>query len=227
MEARYAENLPALSRDECESLTGKSVCIIGCGGLGGWTAELLARTGIGRLTIVDPDIFQESNLNRQLYATEGTLGRHKAKAAAERITAVNSSVTVCAIPEFFGRENAAQLLSGHDAAVDALDNVPSRILLAEYCRRLSIPLVHGAVEGWYGQVSTILPQDHTMDLLYQDGRGETGGSGGGSLAAAAAATAAVQCGEVLKLLTGKGALLSRRLLILDLLEDQSTIVDLY
>lgn len=226
MEARYAENLPALSREECGSLAGKSVCIVGCGGLGGWTAELLARAGVGRLTVVDPDVFQEGNLNRQLFATERTLGRRKAEAAAERILEVNASVEVRAVPVFLDVENAAGLLTGHDAAVDALDNVPGRIVLAEHCRRLSIPLVHGAIGGWYGQVSTILPQDNTMDLLYRGGGEEDGGPGYGSLPVTAAATAAVQCAEVLKLLTGRVTLLSGRLLILDLLENRSTILDL-
>lgn len=226
MEARYGENLPALSRDECEGLKGKGVCVIGCGGLGGWTAELLARTGVGRLTLVDPDVFRESNLNRQLFATERNLGQYKVEAAAKRLLSVNSSVEVRAVPKSLDGENAARLLAGHDAAVDALDNVPTRILLAEHCRCLSIPLVHGAIEGWYGQVSTILPQDNTMDLIYQDGWEEAGGPGGGSLAVTAAATAAVQCSEVLKLLTGRGEVLSRRLLMLDLLENQNTIIDL-
>ncbi len=226
MEERYRENLPALSWDECEGLREKGVCVIGCGGLGGWTAELLARTGVGRLTLVDPDAFRESNLNRQLFATERNLGQYKVEAAAERLLAVNSSVEVRIVHKSLNGENAAGLLAGHDAAVDALDNVPARVLLAAHCRRLSIPLVHGAVEGWYGQVSTILPQDGTMDLIYQDGCEETGCPGGGSLAATAAATAAVQCSEVLKLLTGRGEVLSRRLLLLDLLENQNTIIDL-
>lgn len=222
MKARCADNLPALSREECESLEGKSVCIVGCGGLGCWTAELLARAGVGRLTVVDPDVFQERNLNRQLFATERTLGRRKAEAAVERILEVNSSAEVRAVTEFLDGENAAGLLAGHDAAVDALDNVPGRLLLAEHCRRLSIPLVHGAIGGWYGQVSTILPRDNTMDLLYQGG----GEDGGGSLSVTAAATAAVQCAEVLKLLTGRGTPLSGRLLVLDLLENQTAILDL-
>ena len=226
MKTRYSANMPALSREECENLSQKRVCVVGCGGLGCFIAELLSRAGVGRLTLVDPDVFQESNLNRQLFATERNLGTRKVKAAAERILAVNSSVTVHAIPERFREENAAQILAGHDAAADALDNVPARLLLAKHCRRLSIPLVHGAVGGWYGQVSTILPQDDTLELLYPGDWEESDGPGAGSFGVTVAATAAAQCGEVLKLLTGKGEVLSKRLLVLDLLENQNTVIDL-
>ena len=226
MEARYAANIPALSQEECGDLAQKGVCIVGCGGLGGFMAELLSRAGVGRLTLVDPDVFQESNLNRQLFATERNLGTRKVKAAAERILAVNSSVTVHAIPERFREENAVKLLAGHDVVVDALDNVPARLLLAKHCRSLSIPLVHGAVGGWYGQVSTILPQDTTLELLYPGDWEETDGPGAGSFGITVAATAAAQCGEVLKLLTGRGEVLSKQLLVLDLLENQNTVIDL-
>lgn len=225
MEPRYSENLPALSN--CEDLAGKAVCIVGCGGLGGWAAELLARTGVGRLTLVDPDVFQESNLNRQLFATECNLGKRKVEAAVERLRAVNARVEVRAVPAALCEENAAALLAGHDAAIDSLDSVPARLLLAKHCRRLAIPLVHGAIGGWYGEVSTILPGDGTMDLLYQGGLEDVDGPGAGSLAVTAAATAAVQCAEVLKLLTGRGELvLSKQLLVLDLLENRDTIIDL-
>lgn len=226
MKTRYVPNVPALSQHECESIAEKSVCVIGCGGLGGYMTELLARVGVGRLTLVDPDVFQESNLNRQLFSTEHNLGIRKVEVAAERISAVNSSVVVCTIPESLSEENAAELLAGHDVAVDALDNIPARFILAKHCRNLSIPLVHGAIGGWYGQVSTILPGNNTLELLYQGDWEETDGPGSGSLSFSVAATAAIECGEVLKLLTGRGEVLSKRLLVLDLLENKNTVIDL-
>lgn len=227
METRYEANRPALSGNECERLTGKSVCVIGCGGLGGYVTELLARAGVGHLTLVDPDVFRESNLNRQIFSTERNLGMRKVEAAAERISTVNSSVTVRAISEYLREDNAARLLTGHDVAVDALDNIPSRLLLAKHCCELSIPLVHGAIGGWYGQVSTILPGDNTFELLYQGDWAETDGPGAGSLSFSVAATAAAECSEVIKLLTGKGKVLSKCLLVLDLLENQNTVIDLH
>lgn len=226
MEKRYEKNMTALSQSACESLGGKRVCVAGCGGLGGYVVEMLARTGVGSITAVDYDAFSESNLNRQLFSTESNLGIPKVLAARERIRAVNSAVALHAVEKPLNRETAPQILPGHHVVVDALDNVPARLLLAEYCRELSIPLVHGAIGGWYGQVTTILPGDDTLRLIYQRESGEGAESELGNLAFTAAATAAVQCGEVIKLLTGKGEVLSKQLLRLDLLDNDYTILDL-
>lgn len=226
MEKRYEKNMTALSQSACESLGGKRVCVVGCGGLGGYVVEMLARTGVGSITVVDYDAFSESNLNRQLFSTESNLGVPKVLAARERIRAVNSAVSLHAVEKPLNHETAPQILPGHHVVVDALDNVPARLLLADYCREFSIPLVHGAIGGWYGQVTTILPGDDTIRLIYQ---GESGGdveSELGNLAFTAAATAAVQCGEVIKLLSGKGEVLSKQLLRLDLLDNDYTILDL-
>lgn len=226
MQKRYERNLPALSATDCQSLTNKRVCVIGCGGLGGYIVELLARTGVGTISVADHDVFSESNLNRQLFSTESNIGVSKARAAGERVRAVNSAVILRAIEKPFCEETAEELLAGHDAAVDALDSVAARLLLAEHCRRRSIPLVHGAIGGWYGQVTTILPGDDTLRLIYQGNGGGDAASELGNLAFTAAATAAVQCGEVIKLLTGRGEVLSKRLLRLDLLDNDYTIIDL-
>lgn len=227
MKTRYRQNVSALSEDACERLTRKKVCVVGCGGLGGTVAELLARAGVGYLTLVDPDVFQESNLNRQIFCTEHNLGTHKVEAAKERLTAINSDVTVCAIAESFSEENAVRILTGHDVVVDGLDNIPDRRLLAKHCRCLSIPFVHGAVRGWSGQVSTVFPEDNTMDLMYQEEEKQMPDPGEGSFTATVAATASFQCSEVLKLLTGEGQALSRSLLIIDLLGNESVIMDLH
>lgn len=219
--------MTALSQSACESLADKRVCVVGCGGLGGYVVEMLARTGVGSITVVDYDVFSESNLNRQLFSTESNLGVPKVQAARLRIRQVNSAVALHAVEKPLDCETAPQILPGHHAAVDALDNVPARLLLAEYCRKFSIPLVHGAIGGWYGQVTTILPGDDTFRLIYQGNAGGGVSSELGNLAFTAAATAAVQCGEVIKLLTGKEEILSKRLLRLDLLDNDYTIIDLY
>lgn len=226
MEKRYEKNMTALSQKDCESLAGKRVCVVGCGGLGGYVVEMLARAGVGTITVADYDVFSESNLNRQLFSTESNVGGSKVEAARQRIRAVNSAVTLKAVAKALNHETAGEILSGHHVAVDALDNVPSRLVLAEHCGRYAIPLVHGAIGGWYGQVSTILPGDDTFRLIYQGQGGRGAESELGNLAFTAAATASCQCAEVMKLLTGKGELLSKRLLRLDLLENDFTVIDL-
>lgn len=100
MYQRYSRNLPALSRQEQELLHKKRVLVAGCGGLGGYITENLLRLGIGHITAVDGDSFDVSNLNRQLLATEATIGKSKAEAAKERAALVNPSVEFMAIGKY-------------------------------------------------------------------------------------------------------------------------------
>ena len=224
MEMRYERNCPALTPDQCAALAGKRICVVGCGGLGGYVVELLARAGVGGITVVDPDAFSESNLNRQLFATQRTLAQSKVQAAFARIAEVNPSITLHAIAQPFDAQTAQTLLTGQDAAVDALDNIPARLLLERCCLTLGIPFVHGAAEGWCGQVCTVLPGDHTLAHLYAGHPGCAPGTG--CLGVAAAATAAVQSSEVLKLLLGVPCVLTKQLLQLDLLHNTQNIVRL-
>ena len=97
MEPRYERNIPAVSPEEQETLSGKRVLVAGCGGLGGYIIEYLVRMGVGELTVADGDVFEPSNLNRQLLSGSDTLGRGKAAAAAARARNVNPSVKVTAV----------------------------------------------------------------------------------------------------------------------------------
>lgn len=226
MDKRYEKNILALSPDECESLAAKKVCVIGCGGLGGYIIETLARVGVGYITVVDYDTFCESNLNRQLFSNEQNLGMLKAEAAKNRIQSVNSSVMVNVVTSPLNAENAADILAGHDAVADALDNIPARLVLQEHCRKLGIPLVHGAIAGWYGQVMTIMPEDDGLELIYKGAPDKGAESTLGNLAFTAAVAANIQCGEIIKLLTGRGELLSKTLLRFDLLNNEFTKIKL-
>ena len=128
MYQRYSRNLPALSRQEQELLHKKRVLVAGCGGLGGYITENLLRLGIGHITAVDGDSFDVSNLNRQLLATEATIGKSKAEAAKERAALVNPSVEFMAIGKYITPENAADTIAGHNIVIDALDSVSARLL---------------------------------------------------------------------------------------------------
>ena len=130
--------------------------VIGCGGLGGYLIGQLARLGVGTLVLVDPDVFEEHNLNRQLLSSPAHLGSAKVDVARERVAAINP-VTVEPHRTAFSRDNGRELLSGCSAVVDRLDNVLVRRDLAAVCRDLGVPLVHGAIAGWYGQVAVQLP----------------------------------------------------------------------
>lgn len=214
---RYERNLGTIQMAGQARLLRAAVAVVGCGGLGGWVIEGLARMGVGHLILIDSDCFEESNLNRQLGCLEHTVGRHKAPCLAERVRAVNSAVTTTVHVERLIRENAAVLLEGAEVVVDALDTIPDRLVLARAARAAGLPMVHGAIGGYSGQVMTILPGDPGLEALYSGAHVPARGveTGLGNPAATPMMVAAWQVQEVVKLLVGEGALLRGRLLVLD------------
>ena len=168
METRYARNIPALTEAECEILKKKRILVVGCGGLGGHIIDQLCRIGIGTIRAVDGDVFEASNLNRQLLSKVDLLGVSKAKAAADHIARVNPDVSVEAVECFLTEDNAAQLLTGCDIVLDALDNIPSRRILAAACAQTNIPYVYGAIQGWVAQAAVSMPGDRLIDRLYPE-----------------------------------------------------------
>lgn len=215
--ARYLRNRDMLTLPQQLALFRSRVAVIGCGGLGGYIIEELARLGVGGLTAVDPDVFVEHNLNRQLFATPDLLGQNKAEAAARRVAAVNPAVTCRPVAEAFGENNGDALLREADVAVDALDSIPARLLLAEMCDARGIPLVHGAIAGWYGRLATQFPGDGTMQRLYPRNRDLPGiEAGQGNPSFTPAVVASLQVAEVVKILLRIGEPLRDRCLAIDL-----------
>ena len=168
MEPRYLRNVPALTREECALLRTKKIAVIGCGGLGGHIIDQLARIGVGFLRVVDGDVFEASNLNRQLLSCVPLLGVSKAKAAADHIARVNPDVAVEAAEAFLSESNAESLLENCDIVMDALDNIPSRRILAAACEKANIPYIYGAIQGWVAQAGISMPGDHLIDTLYPE-----------------------------------------------------------
>ena len=168
MDPRYGRNVPALTEEECELLHTKRVLVVGCGGLGGHLIDQLARIGIGAIRAVDGDVFEPSNLNRQLLSEVPLLGTGKAKAAAERILRVNPDVQAEAVEEYLTDANTDRLLMGCDAVLDALDNIPSRKILAAACERANIPYIYGAIQGWVAQAAISMPGDRLIETLYPE-----------------------------------------------------------
>ena len=169
MEERYERNMPALSKAECDILHGKRIAVIGCGGLGGFIIELLARVGVGFIKCVDGDVFEESNLNRQLLSKTDTLGKSKAETAKQRVFDINPDVSVEAVCEFLSEDNAREIVCGCDAVFDALDNIAARRVLAKACKEEKVPLIYGAIGGWTAQAAIILPDSNALEILYPDG----------------------------------------------------------
>lgn len=168
MEDRYLRNIPALTAEECGLLRQKRVLIVGCGGLGGNLISIFSRIGVGNLRILDGDVFDATNLNRQLFSEIPVLGQNKARVAADRIARINPEVAVDPVEAFLTEENALELLRGCDIAVDALDNIPGRRILATACEQAGIPLVYGAISGWVAQAALSMPGDRLVEKLYPE-----------------------------------------------------------
>jgi len=223
---RYKRNIGTITEEESELLSRKKVCVVGCGGLGGYVIESLGRIGVGHITAIDFDVFEESNLNRQIVSEVPLLGKSKAVSASERMGRVNPLVTVRPVVERVTAENAADLLSGHDVIVDAVDSLPVRRLLQETAEKLGLPLVHGAIGGWYGHVCVILPGDRTLDRLYNPGTEKGVEAVMGTPGFTPAVIGSIEACEAVKLLIGRGKPLRNRVLNVDLLYDDFVILEL-
>ena len=226
---RYNRNMMALTTEECIALARSYVAVVGCGGLGGSVIEALSRIGVGRLRVIDGDVFEESNLNRQLLCTEGALGREKALVAAEHVYEINSEVQVEPIVAYIDETNASSLLADVDCVVDCLDNLEARFWMAHACQQLGIPVVYGAIAGWFGQTCTVYPGDVSFASVY----GEPFQSGGesqhkklGNLPCTAYVIAAVQAAEAVKVLLGRPDQIRNRLFMVDLLDGSADDMEL-
>lgn len=227
---RYARNLKTYTLKEQLQLLQSTVAVVGLGGLGGTVVEILARAGIGCLYLADGDHFEDHNLNRQLNSTSGLIGKSKSMAAKNRVAEINPSLLIKAHSEFINEENASRLIGPSHAVVDCLDNIKTRFMLAKAAKNLNTPLVSAAVGGLCGHVTTIFPEDTTLDIIY--GSMDTSASKGaeaslGCLPQIVIMIAALESSEVLKILLNRGQLLRDRLFVADLEDNTFETLTLY
>ena len=219
---RYIRNMDALSMKDQITLLQSRVCIVGLGGLGGSVVETLARIGIGAMTVIDGDIFDESNLNRQVLSSEHNLSQTKTATALEKILTVNSSILIQDHTEKMDEENAVHLLEHTDIAVDCLDNIQTRFILEKAAKKAGIPMVSAAVAGFSGQITAIFPEDRGLELVYGPEQSLSATRGAettlGNLAFTVSLVASLECAEVVKILLNKNSDLRNQLLIVDLKE---------
>lgn len=146
--------------DALERLRSAHAAVIGIGGVGSWTAEALARTGVGEISLIDLDDICVTNVNRQLHAVDGQIGQSKVAAMAERIGTINPDCTVHAVAEFFTASNAEALLSPNfDAVVDAIDSVSHKCILIAACRDRGLPVVVAGGAGGKSDPSKVDTDD--------------------------------------------------------------------
>jgi tRNA A37 threonylcarbamoyladenosine dehydratase len=118
------------------------VCVVGIGGVGSWAVEALARSAIGRITLIDLDNIAESNVNRQLHAVDGAFGQAKVTAMAKRIHLINPACLVNQIEEFITSENVAEMLNADfDVVLDAIDDAKAKVAIAAFCKESKVALI--------------------------------------------------------------------------------------
>ena len=225
---RYSRHflLPEIGEDGQKKLLDAKVLLLGAGGLGSPTALYLAAAGVGTLGIVDDDVVDVSNLQRQVIHTTDRVGVPKVDSAEIAINALNPDVKVVKHPLRLDASNIMEVLPDYDIVVDGVDNFPTRYLLNDATVRLKIPVISAAILGFEGQLSVFKPYDGPCYrcLFRQPPPAELAPSCGanGVLGVLPGTMGLLQATEVIKLITGQGSPLIGRLLMYDALEATTT-----
>jgi adenylyltransferase/sulfurtransferase len=210
---RYKRQVMLFGEAGQERLKRAHIFIAGAGGLGSPVSIYLAVAGVGTITIVDMDVVDQSNLNRQILHFDRDIGKKKTASAEEKLRHLNPDITINAIDVTLEESNAANLIANADGIVDAMDNYPTRYLLNDVAIAKKIPLFHGGIRGFYGQATTILPGvSPCLKCIFPKPPpkevfpvvGVTPGIIG-----------TIQANEVIRYLIGSGGLLTGRLFIWD------------
>jgi len=221
---RYSRHflLPEIGEEGQRKLLEAKVLLLGAGGLGSPTALYLAAAGVGTLGIVDDDVVDVSNLQRQVIHTTGRVGVPKVDSAEEAIHALNPDVNVVKYATRLDASNIVDIISGYDIVVDGVDNFPTRYLLNDATVRLKIPVVSAAILGFEGQLSVFKPYEGPCYrcLFRVPPPAELAPSCGanGVLGVLPGTMGLLQSTEVIKLITGAGEPLIGRLLMYDALD---------
>ena len=152
-----SRQMSIVTRSEQQRFKDAKITVIGCGGIGGETIEMLARMGIGELVLVDKDAFDLSNLNRQTLASIADLGLDKSAVAAEKVRLINPYVKVTTFNEHVDQTNIDKVIGDSDIVIDALDNVLTRVIVSRKAKEKGIAYIHGAIHGTLGQITVFLP----------------------------------------------------------------------
>jgi sulfur-carrier protein adenylyltransferase/sulfurtransferase len=225
---RYSRHflLPEIGQEGQEKLLDAKVLLLGAGGLGSPTALYLAAAGVGTLGIVDDDVVDLSNLQRQVIHTTDRIGVPKVDSAEQAIHALNPDVDVRKHPVRLDASNIMEILQDYDIVVDGVDNFPTRYLLNDASVRLRIPVVSAAILGFEGQLSVFAPYEGPCYrcLFRQPPPAELAPSCGanGVLGVLPGTMGLLQATEVVKLITGTGSPLIGRLLMYDALDASTT-----
>ena len=224
--ARYSRQVlfQEIGEEGQRRLAASSALIVGCGALGCAIAEILVRAGVGRLRIVDRDLVEETNLQRQILFDEADARAlmPKAEAAASKLRAINSLVSVEGIVADLTPDSIARLVPGFDLIVDGTDNFETRFLLNDWSVRESVPWIYGAAVGAYGVTMNVLPGEGPCLTCVFESAPPAGTSPtcdtAGILASVAILIASLEASEAIKLLAGRKDRMSHALTVVDVWE---------
>lgn len=210
---RYARQMLMIGEEGQERLRAASVLVAGAGGLGTVIALYLAAAGVGHLRIIDCDVVEESNLNRQILHWTGDVGRGKTDSVKEKLASLNPLIRIEAVACRIAEENVGKLTRGCSLIVDAMDNFPTRHLLNRSAVGLGIPFIHGAVRGFFGQATTVVPgESPCLRCLFPTSPPPEVFP---IIGATCGVIGSIEASEAIKLLTGQGKPLTGRLFLWD------------
>lgn len=221
---RYSRHLllPEVGEEGQQKLLGAKVLLLGAGGLGSPAALYLAAAGVGTIGIVDMDVVDESNLQRQVLHNLDRVGERKVDSAKKTLELINPDLVVNTYDTRLGADNILDILAGYDVVVDGADNFPSRYILNDASVKLGVPVVHGSIFRFEGQITVFDPLDGPTyrDLLPEPPPAELAPScaEAGVLGVLPGIVGSIQALEAIKIILGLGDSLRGRLLAFDALE---------
>lgn len=154
-----SRQMSIVTRSEQQRFKDSTIAVIGCGGIGGETIEMLARSGVGKLILADMDKFDLSNLNRQTLASLSDVGLAKSEVGAEKVRLINPYTEVEIFNEKVTKDNIDEIIKDADIVIDAMDNVLTRVVISRAAKEKGIPFIHGAIHGTLGQITVFLPDN--------------------------------------------------------------------
>jgi len=210
---RYARQILMIGEAGQERLKAARVLVAGAGGLGTVISLYLAAAGVGHLRIIDCDVVETSNLNRQILHWSGDVGRPKTASVEEKLAALNPLIRIETVSGRIAEESIAEMARGCDLIVDAMDNFPTRYLLNRTAVEKLVPFIHGAVRGFFGQATTVIPgETPCLRCLFPESPPREVFP---IIGATCGVIGAIEATEAIKLLTGQGEPLAGRLFLWD------------
>jgi molybdopterin/thiamine biosynthesis adenylyltransferase len=162
-----SRQMSIVTKSEQERFKGAEVTVVGTGGIGGATLEMLARQGVGKINIVDKDVYDLSNLNRQVMSSLDGLGRDKVLVSKEELRKINPYVETNPINQEVSEDNVDEIIRGSDVLIDAVDNLITRVILSRSAKKLDIPYIHGAIHATSGQITTFTNETPSYEELFK------------------------------------------------------------